>query len=74
MTPRVVRLYLNRARDRIERLEILERRNPLFDGITTGVIVKDNFYYMAKIQDDKPASAKFNPISVLRVRLRMNTK
>lgn len=70
MTPRVVRLYLNRAGDGIERFEVLERRNPLFNGVTTGVIGGNQFYFMANIQDDKPVDATFDPISILRIALK----
>jgi hypothetical protein len=44
-----------------------ERRNPLFDGVTTGVVAGDNFFYMANIQDDKKSG--FNPIIILKVHL-----
>jgi sugar lactone lactonase YvrE len=67
ITPRVVRFYLTGDRAGIERFEVLERRNPWFNGITTGVVVGDDFYFMANIQDDKPAG--FNPIRILRIRL-----
>jgi hypothetical protein len=74
MTPRVVRLHLDRNRNRIVRLEILERRNPLFNGVTTGVLTGSEFYFMANIQDDKPAGAKFDPITVLRIALKPDTE
>ncbi|MDZ4799933.1 MAG: hypothetical protein SGI92_17385 [Bryobacteraceae bacterium] len=45
---------------------MLERRNPLFDGVTTGVIADCDFFYMANIQDDKTSG--FEPITVLRLR------
>lgn len=67
MTPRVVRLFLTRDLRRIERFEVLERRNPWFDGVTTGVIAGDDFVYMANIQDDK--TTDFDPIKVLRLHL-----
>jgi hypothetical protein len=67
MTPRVVRFYLGRDHRSIERFEVLERRNPLFDGTTTGVIAGNDFYYMANIQDDKKAN--FNPIRILKIHL-----
>jgi hypothetical protein len=67
MTPRVVRFYLSRDLGAIERFEVLERRNPLFDGVTTGVIASDDFYYMANIQDDKETG--FKPIRILKIRL-----
>ena len=67
MTPRVVRFTLSRDLRAIERFEVLERRNPLFDGIRTGVIVGSEFYYMANVQDDKKSG--FVPITVLKLHL-----
>jgi hypothetical protein len=67
MTPRVVRFYLSHDRRSIERSEILERRNPLFDGVTTGAIAGNDFYYMANIQDEKKTG--FNPIRILKIHL-----
>ncbi len=67
MTPRVVRFALSRDLRAIERFEVLERRNPLFEGVTTGVVVGHDFFYMANIQDDKKTG--FNPITILKLRL-----
>jgi hypothetical protein len=67
MNPRVIRLVLSRDLRGIEKYEILERRNPLFDGITTGVIANGSFFYMANIQDEKKNG--FVPISVLKIHL-----
>jgi hypothetical protein len=67
MTPRVVRLGLSPDLRAIERFDVLERRNPLFEGITTGVVVGDEFFYMANIQDDK--QGRFDPIVILRLSL-----
>ena len=67
MTPRVVRLILTHDLRAIQRFNVLERRNPLFDGITTGVVAGGFFFYMANIQDDKKTG--FNPITVLKLRL-----
>ena len=67
MNPRVIRLVLSRDLRAIEKYDILERRNPLFDGVTTGVIANGNFFYMANIQDEKKSG--FVPISVLKIRL-----
>lgn len=67
MTPRVVRFPLSRDLRVVERLEILERRNPLFDGVTTGVLVGRDFFYMANIQDEK--SSGFRPITILKLHL-----
>jgi hypothetical protein len=67
MTPRVVRFMLSRDLRAIERFEVLERRNPLFDGVTTGVIAGSNFFYMANIQDSKKTG--FDPIAILKLHL-----
>jgi hypothetical protein len=67
MSPRVVRLSLSRNLRRIDQFEILERRNPLFDGVTTGVIANGEFFYMANIQDEKRTG--FDPIVILKIRL-----
>ena len=67
MTPRVARFVLSRDLRTIERFEILERRNALFDGIRTGVIVGSEFYYLANVQDEKRSG--FVPITVLKLHL-----
>ncbi len=67
MTPRIARFSLGRNLRTIERFEILERRNPVFDGVTTGVLAGDELFYMANIQDDKKTG--FNPIKVLKLHL-----
>lgn len=67
MSPRVVRLTLTRDLRAIQRFEVLERRNPLFEGVTTGVVVGSDFFYMANIQDDKKAG--FDPITILKLHL-----
>jgi len=67
MTPRVVRFTLTRDLRAIERFEVLERRNPLFEGVTTGVVVGREFFYMANIQDNKKTG--FNPITILKLHL-----
>jgi SMP-30/Gluconolactonase/LRE-like region len=67
MAPRVVRLRLRKDLRGIEGFEVLERRNPLFDGVTTGVIVGNELFYMANIQDEKQSG--FQPITVLKMAL-----
>lgn len=47
---RVVRIFLNDALKVVERLEVIEANNPLFDEPTLGVLVKDTFYYIADSQ------------------------
>lgn len=44
MTPRVVRLTLTRDLHSVRSFDVLERGNPLFDGITTGVIAGRDFF------------------------------
>lgn len=53
MQPRIVQLGLNSNGTRIEGIRILDRRNPLFDGITTGVIVGKQLYYIANRRPTK---------------------
>lgn len=48
--PRLVRLSLDRAGGRVERLEVIEANHPLYDEPTLGVVVKDAFYYIANSQ------------------------
>jgi hypothetical protein len=64
---RVVRFTLTKTLRKIERFDILERRNHLFDGVTTGVIAGGDFFYVANIQDNKTAG--FSPITILQIRL-----
>jgi hypothetical protein len=64
MSPRVVRLRLRKDLRGIEGFEVLERRNPLFDGVTTGAIVGNDLFYMANIQDEKQSG--FQPITILK--------
>jgi hypothetical protein len=45
---RITQYYLNEALDRVEREEILESGNPLFEGIpTTGVVAQGALHYIA---------------------------
>ena len=47
---RVCRFYMNEKGDGVERLEIIEARNPLFNFPTTGTIAGETFYYIANSQ------------------------
>lgn len=67
MTPRVVRLKLDLSLRAIRRVEVRERRNPLFDGVTTGAVAGSDFCYMANIQDEKQSG--FEPIRILKLHL-----
>jgi DNA-binding beta-propeller fold protein YncE len=61
MVPRIVRFALNTDGNKIVGMKILEQRNPLFDGITTGVLVSDQLYYVANSQLDKVSDGKIKP-------------
>lgn len=75
MTPRVVRMKLSQDLQEITAFKVLERRNPLFDGISTGAIADDAFYFMANTQVDKVSGgriipgAQFDPVKILRIDL-----
>jgi hypothetical protein len=47
---RVIRLYLDREQDRVERAEIVERHHPQFAVPTTGEIAGSTYYYIANAQ------------------------
>jgi DNA-binding beta-propeller fold protein YncE len=47
---RVVRVFLNRAGDSVERMVVLENRNASFELPTTGAISGKSFFYMANTQ------------------------
>lgn len=53
MFPRVVRLRLSRGGERLDRLEVLERRHPLYQIPTTGAVAGRQFYYIANSQIDR---------------------
>jgi SMP-30/gluconolaconase/LRE-like protein len=72
---RVVRYRLTRDLNNIDRFEVLERRNPLFEGITSGAIANGAFYFMANTQLDKVVDGRLrpgallNPIKILELKL-----
>jgi hypothetical protein len=70
MTPRVARFVLNSDRRSIQRMEVLERRNKLFEGITDGTIAGDEFFFAANIQDEKQPGARYDPVVILKIPLR----
>ncbi|MCI0694695.1 hypothetical protein L0337_22155 [candidate division KSB1 bacterium] len=47
---RLSQFFLNQSLDRIERAEIIEANNPLFNEPTLGVLERDTFYYVANSQ------------------------
>jgi sugar lactone lactonase YvrE len=61
MTHRVARYNLTPDLNAIASFEVLERRNPLFDGPTTGTIANGAFYFMANTND--------HPIKILKLNL-----
>jgi len=65
MAPRVVRFILSHDLRAIKEFEVLERRNPIFDGVTTGLVAGRDFFYMANIQDDKETG--YDPITMLKL-------
>jgi hypothetical protein len=73
---RVMRYSLNSAMDQIERAEVLESYNPLFEVPTTGTLVEDSLYFMANTQVDKltargtmPPSEKLTDLVVVKLNL-----
>jgi sugar lactone lactonase YvrE len=77
VTPhRVVRLTLDDAGRRVVRSEVLERAHPAYDEPTLGVVVGDDFYYIADGQWERfgedgtvADAAALRPTVVLRLRL-----
>lgn len=74
---RVIRLVLNPEINRIERVEMLEANNPVFDEPTLGVLDKDSFYFIANSQwgaiDRKGQLASTDKLTepkVLKIKLR----
>jgi len=57
---------------KIDSVRVLESYNPMFEGITTGAIVGDQFYFMANTQFRKlgQPDAKFDALKILRVNLK----
>jgi tetratricopeptide (TPR) repeat protein len=74
---RLIRLFPSADLSRVERFEIIEANNPVFDEPTLGVLVKDMFYFIANSQwnlIDKngqlaPADKLKEP-AILKIRLR----
>jgi hypothetical protein len=77
VTPhRVVRLTLDEAGSRVVRTEVLDRAHPAYDEPTLGVLVGDEFYYVADGQWERfgpdgavTDSSALRPTVVLRLRL-----
>jgi hypothetical protein len=75
MASRIVRFALTSDNRKIVGMKILERRNPLFDGLTTGTLIGDALYYVANSQLDKVANGKIkagltlDPLRILAIDL-----
>ena len=75
MAHRVARFFLNPALDRVDRAEVLDRGNPLFDVPTTGAVADDTFYFIANSQlryygaKGIVEGANLRPISILKLKL-----
>ncbi len=69
MVPRIVRFRLNKSGREIVEMTTLERRNPLFEGITTGALVGNELYYVANPQTEKKNSTRLYPLQILSVRV-----
>jgi hypothetical protein len=77
VTPhRVVRLTLDAAGEQVVRSEVLERAHPAYDEPTLGVVVGDDFYYIADGQWERfgedgtvADTSALRPTVVLRLRL-----
>ena len=61
MLPRIVRFRLSKENRAIVAVNVLERRNPSFDGITTGFLTGRSFYYIANPQLDKVVDGRVKP-------------
>jgi hypothetical protein len=73
---RVMRYYLNQARSTIERAEVLEAYNPIFDVPTTGTLLGDFLYFAANPQLDKrkedgttPSPVELQDIHIVKLKL-----
>ena len=68
---RILRLHLSPDGRRILRATVLESSNPLFNGVTTGAIAGDRFYFPANVQFRKMGTAEpFDPVKILELPLR----
>jgi hypothetical protein len=72
----VIRYYLNPDRNTIERAEVLEAYNPIFDVPTTGTLVGDFLYFAANPQIDKrredgsmPPANELQDIHIVKLKL-----
>ena len=73
---RLVRMFLSKDLATVEKFEVLEANNPLFDDITLGVLVGKQFYFIANSQWETlgdggkfAAPEKLKDVSVLKIKL-----
>lgn len=71
-TGRVMCYRLDPTRTRILSAHVLESYNPMFDGITTGAIAGDQFYFVANTQMQKmnKLGEQFESLKILRLNLK----
>ena len=67
MLSRIVEFTMSANHRQITAMRVLERRNPAFDGITTGVIVGKDLCYIANPQTDRENGAELRPLQIFRV-------
>ncbi len=67
MLPRIVEFRMGANRSQITAMRVLERRNPAFDGVTTGVIVGKDLYYVANPQTDKQGGTDLRSLQIFSV-------
>jgi outer membrane protein assembly factor BamB len=67
MLSRIVEFRMSANRRQITAMRVLERRNPAFDGITTGVIVGKDLCYIANPHTGKQSGAELRPLQIFRV-------
>ena len=64
---RIIQIDLNRGGDAVERMKVLENRNPLFELPTTGALAGRSFFYMANTQiDATDKEGKLLPVEKLK--------
>lgn len=71
---RAVRMYLSKDLSRVDSFKVLEANNPFFDDITLGVLVGNDFYFIADSQWELlgdggklPALEKLKEVNVLKL-------
>ncbi len=70
---RVIRLFLNAEGNKVEKARVIESNHPLYALPTTGVIVGDNFFYIANTQlNSVGAGGNISPSTKLRDLILLN--